>query len=52
MLTAGVYIGILPVAGTGGIEYFILPSLTLSVGLIAVTMRIMRTSMIETLEQD
>ena len=52
MLVGGVYLGILPVAGTGGIEYFILPALTLSVGLTAVTMRIMRTSMIETLEQD
>ncbi|HII01852.1 TPA: ABC transporter permease [Methanosarcinaceae archaeon] len=52
MLVGGVYLGIFPVAGTGGIEYFILPSLALSVGLTAVTMRIMRTSMIETLEQD
>ena len=52
MLIGGVYLGILPVAGVGGIEYFILPSLTLSVGLIAVTMRIMRTSIIETLEKD
>jgi peptide/nickel transport system permease protein len=52
MLIGGVYLGILPVAGVGGIEYFILPSLTLSVSLIAITMRIMRTSMIETLEKD
>lgn len=52
MLVGGIYLGIFPVAGTGGIEYFILPALTLSVGLSAVTMRIMRTSMIETLEQD
>jgi peptide/nickel transport system permease protein len=52
MLIGGVYLGVLPVAGVGGIEYFILPSLTLSVGLIAVTMRIMRTSIIETLEKD
>jgi peptide/nickel transport system permease protein len=52
MLVGGIYLGIFPVAGTGGIEYFVLPSLTLSVGLTAVTMRIMRTSMIETLEQD
>lgn len=52
MLAGGIYLDIFPIAGTGGIEYFILPSLTLSVGLIAITMRIMRTSMIETLEQD
>ncbi|KKF98773.1 ABC transporter permease [Methanosarcina mazei] len=52
MLVGGVYLGIFPIAGTGGIEHFILPSLTLSVGLAAVTMRIMRTSMIETLEQE
>ncbi|AAM06422.1 oligopeptide ABC transporter, permease protein [Methanosarcina acetivorans C2A] len=52
MLVGGIYLGIFPVAGTGGIEYFILPALTLSIGLSAVTMRIMRTSMIETLEQD
>ncbi|MCO5384132.1 MAG: ABC transporter permease [Methanosarcina barkeri] len=52
MLIGGVYLGVLPIAGAGGIKYFILPSLTLSVGLIAVTMRVMRTSMIETLEQD
>ena len=52
MLIGGIYLGVLPIAGAGGIKYFILPSLTLSVGLIAVTMRVMRTSMIETLEQD
>ena len=52
MLIGGVYLGILPVAGAGGIEHFILPSLALSVSLISVTMRIMRTSMVETLEQD
>lgn len=52
MLVGGVYLGIFPVAGMGGIKHFILPSLALSVGLTAVTMRIMRTSMIETLEQD
>ncbi|WP_440947585.1 ABC transporter permease [Methanosarcina sp. T3] len=52
MLVGGVYLGILPVAGTGGPEHLILPSLALSIGLTAITMRIMRTSMIETLEQD
>jgi peptide/nickel transport system permease protein len=52
MLVGGVYLGIFPVAGTGGINYFILPALTLSIGLIAVTMRLMRTNLIETLEQD
>ncbi|MDI9395559.1 MAG: ABC transporter permease [Euryarchaeota archaeon] len=52
MLVGGVYLGIFPIAGAGGIKYFILPSLTLSVGLTAITMRIMRTSMVETLEQD
>ncbi|PKG31877.1 ABC transporter permease, partial [Methanoregula sp.] len=52
LLIFAIELRMLPVAGSEGIQYFILPSVVLSVGLIAMTSRIMRTSMLEVLEQN
>ncbi len=52
ILIGAVHLNLFPVAGSGGIQYYILPSCTLAIGLTAITMRIMRTSMVEVLEQD
>jgi len=47
-----IYLNWLPVAGYNGLEYLILPALALAVGMSAITMRLMRTSMAEVLEED
>jgi len=52
LLFFSIQLKILPVAGSGGIQYFVLPSIVLAVGLIAITSRLMRTSMLEVLEQN
>lgn len=52
LLIFAIELRMLPVAGSEGIQYFILPSVVLAVGLIAITSRIMRTSMLEVLEQN
>jgi peptide/nickel transport system permease protein len=55
MLLFGVYLHWLPVAGYGSgsdLEYIILPAITLGTGSAAVTARLMRSSMLETLGQD
>jgi ABC-type dipeptide/oligopeptide/nickel transport system permease component len=48
-LLFGVKLGWLPVAGTGGIRYFILPSVTLAVGIASFLARVIRASMVEVL---
>ncbi len=48
----GVKLGWLPVSGRGGPEYIVLPSITLSVILIGLTIRLTRSSMLEVLSQD
>jgi peptide/nickel transport system permease protein len=45
-------LGWLPAFGTGSIQQLILPTIALSLGQIAVTARLMRTSMLEVLYQD
>lgn len=52
LLIFAINLKILPVAGSGGIQFFILPSIVLAIGLIAITSRIMRTSMLDVLEQN
>ena len=47
-----IYLNWLPVAGYEGIEYLILPAIALAVGMSAISMRLMRTSMAEVLEED
>ncbi len=45
-------LGWLPVSGTGGLEYLILPAIVLAVEPAAVTVRLMRSSVLEELGQD
>jgi len=52
ILTGAIYLKIFPVAGNGGIQFYILPAVALSIGLLAITMRLTRTSMVEVLEQN
>ncbi|MCK9632368.1 MAG: ABC transporter permease [Methanoregula sp.] len=52
LLVFAINLKILPVAGSGGFQYFILPSVVLAIGLIAITSRIMRTSMLDVLEEN
>ncbi len=52
ILIFSIYLKILPVAGYKGPEYLILPAFALSAGLFAITMRLMRTSMAEVLEEE
>jgi len=52
LLIFSIHFHIFPVAGSNGIQYFILPAIVLSIGLIAITTRLMRTSMVEVLEQN
>lgn len=47
-----VYLNWLPVAGYEGPEYLILPAIALAIGMCAISMRLMRTSMAEVLEED
>jgi ABC-type dipeptide/oligopeptide/nickel transport system permease component len=45
-------LGWLPVSGTGGLEYLVLPAIVLAVEPAAVTVRLMRSSVLEELGQD
>jgi ABC-type dipeptide/oligopeptide/nickel transport system permease component len=45
-------LGWLPVSGSGGIEYVILPAITMGSALAAILTRMVRTSMLEELSQD
>jgi len=46
LLFFSIQLKILPVAGSGGIQYFVLPSIVLAVGLISITSRLIRKSML------
>lgn len=52
ILFFGVRLGWLPMAGTGGLEYLILPAFTLGFGSSAVIARLTRSSMLEFLRRD
>ncbi len=52
ILLFSIYLDWLPVAGYKGPEYLILPALSLSIGMFAISLRLMRTSMAEVLEED
>lgn len=49
---AGFYLRILPISGSGGIQYVILPSLALGVATSGWILRLTRSSMLEVLKQD
>ncbi|MDQ3457913.1 MAG: ABC transporter permease [Deinococcota bacterium] len=52
ILIFSVQLGWLPVSGRGGLQYLILPALTLGTALAALLMRLMRSSLLEVLGQD
>ena len=52
IMVFAVYLNWVPVAGYEGFEYLILPAIALAVGMCAITIRLMRTSMAEVLEED
>jgi peptide/nickel transport system permease protein len=45
-------LGMLPVAGYGGMKYLVLPALTLGTGMAAFVARLLRTAMLEVMSQD
>ncbi len=47
-----VQLGLLPTSGMGGIDHYILPAVTLSLFVIAGVMRLLRSSMLETLDTE
>jgi peptide/nickel transport system permease protein len=47
-----VYLGWFPVCGYGSVKHVVLPSITLGIGMVALTTRLMRASMLEVLEED
>lgn len=52
ILLFAVNLRVLPVSGAGGVEHLVLPTIVLAAEGIAVTMRLMRSSMLEQLGQD
>ncbi len=52
IMVFAVHLNWVPVAGYEGFEYLILPAIALAVGMCAITVRLMRTSMAEVLEED
>jgi ABC-type dipeptide/oligopeptide/nickel transport system permease component len=51
-LIVGLQFGWLPMSGSGGIEYLILPAIALAAEGVAVSLRLMRSSVLEQLDQD
>lgn len=52
ILFFSIYLGWLPVCGYQGLSYFILPAITLGIGITATTTRLVRSSMLEVLGQN
>lgn len=51
-LIVGLELGWLPISGSGGVQYLVLPAITLAAEGVAVSLRLMRSSMLEQLDQD
>ncbi len=51
-LIVGLQLGWLPLSGSGGVQYLVLPTITLAAEGVAVSLRLMRSSMLEQLDQD
>lgn len=47
-----VHLDIFPVAGVGGLDHLVLPALTLGTGMAAIITRLMRSSMLEVLDEE
>ena len=52
ILLFSVHLGWFPVCGYGSVKHIILPSITLGIGMAALTTRLMRASMLEVLEEN
>lgn len=52
ILVFSIGLGLLPVSGQGGLSHLILPAATLGAGLAAITTRMVRSSMLEEIQQD
>jgi len=52
ILIFSLHLDLLPVAGYGGLDHLILPAITLCAGMMAVTMRLTRSSVLEVLRLD
>lgn len=52
ILVFSIYLGLLPVSGSGGIAHLVLPAITMGGSLAAILARMVRTSMLEELGQD
>ena len=52
ILIFSLHLDLLPVAGYGGLDHLILPAITLGAGMMAVTMRLTRSSVLEVLRLD
>lgn len=52
IIVFSVWLGVLPVAGRGGLEHLVLPSLTLGLATTASLMRLTRSSLLEVLGED
>lgn len=51
-LIVGLELGWLPISGSGSLKYLVLPAITLAAEGVAVSLRLMRSSMLEQLDQD
>lgn len=52
ILVFSVRLGVLPVAGSGGLTYLVLPAIALGTGMTAIVTRLVRSSMLEVLDQE
>jgi peptide/nickel transport system permease protein len=51
IIVCSLWFGLFPVAGVGGLEYLVLPALTLGSGMAAVIARLVRTAMLDVLDE-
>jgi peptide/nickel transport system permease protein len=52
IIVFSLYLGLFPISGAGGLDKLILPAVTLGSGMAAIVTRLVRSSMLEVLEED
>ena len=52
MLVFAIHLGVLPISGSGGFDQLVLPAVTLGSGMAAIITRLLRSSMLEVLNED
>ncbi len=52
MIIFALWLSMFPVSGSGGLEYLVLPAVTLGTGIAAIVMRLLRSSMLEVLDEE